>query len=296
MIRRPASRVRLRVLLLLPVALAAPASVARAQDTDACIAANEAAVARKKADKLIEARKQLSVCASPSCPDVVRTSCERRLGEVGQAIPSLVVFATDAAGNDLTAVKVLIDGVAYADRLDGNAIELDPGEHELRFEVAGHPPTVKRVFMLEGERGRRESVVVGLPPAPPLPPGIVPGAGAEPIRPDGGSRRTLGWIVGGVGAAALATGGVFGVFAIRAHDSYEQQCGASIGAPAGSCNSQGVTGHDDAATKATISTVFFVVGGVAAAAGVTLVLTAPRSVTTARVGVGPGGVVVQGGF
>jgi len=284
-------------LLLLAAALVVPTSAARAQDTGACIAASESALALKKADKLMDARRQLSLCAAPSCPDVVKGSCEKRLAEVSQAIPSIVLFATDATGNDLTAVKLSIDGAAYADRLDGRAIELDPGEHELRLEVAGQPPTVKRLVLHQGEQGRRESVVVGPPPAatPVPPPAASIAADAEPSP--GGTQRTIGWIVGGVGVAGLTAGGVFGLLAISAHNSYEQHCGNNIGAPSSNdCDSTGRSGQSDASTKATLSTVFFVGGGVAATAGMTLLLTAPKSITGTQVGVGPDGIVVQGRF
>ena len=82
---------------------------------------------------------------------------------------------------------------------------------------------------------------------------------------------------------------------MSAHSSYEKNCGANIGAPAGQCNSAGVTGQSDAATKATMSTVFFIGGGVAAAGGAALFFFLPRTAST-QVGLGPGSVTLSGRF
>jgi len=297
---RPRLAPRLGSLVLVAAAVAVPA-LARAEDapnTGACIAASESAVALKKENKLIDARTQLSLCASPSCPDVVKTSCHQRLTEVGHAIATLVLVTKDTSGNDLTAVTLSIDGAPYASRLDGSAIELDPGEHELRLEVAGQPVVVRRLVMHEGERQRRETVVLGAPAV--AAPGAEPARGSEPgvAAPpsNGGAERTIAEVVGGVGLAALAVGGIFGVLTMSAHNNYEQHCGAAIGAPAGSCDERGVVGESDATSKGTLSTIFFAGGAVAAAAAVILFVTAPKGTRGARVGVGPGGVIVGGRF
>jgi hypothetical protein len=282
-------------LFLLVAAATVVSQSARADDNKACIDASESAVALKMADKLLRAREQLSVCASSRCPSAVKNSCQQRLADVGRAIPSLVLSATDAAGNDLTAVTLSIDGVAYSSRLSGTAIELDPGEHELRLEAVDQPPAVKRFVLRQGERGRRESVVIGspLPARSPTPSPTVDLVSTHA----GNTQRAAGWTVAGVGVAGLAAGSVSGLLAISAHSSYETHCGAAVGAPSGSsCEAPGVSGQKDAATEATASTFFFVAGGVAAAAGLTLLLTAPKRAAAAQLGIAPGGVLVRGQF
>jgi hypothetical protein len=272
------------------------AGLTRAQDIDACIGANEKALAQRKAGKLIDARASLSACAASSCPEVIRASCQQRLGEVSQAIPSIVFSVKDGAGNDLAAVKLTIDGVTRGDRLAGGAITLDPGEHEFRFEAAGLEPVVKRFVLPEGEQNRRQDIVLGTTPsAGPAPPAVA----AEADRgaaPPGSTQRAVGLILGGVGVAGLALGGVFGALAISAHGSYEKSCGSNIGAPPGQCNATGVSGESDAATKGTISTIGFIAGGVLAAGGAVLFLTAPRREANAQIGVGAGSVYLRGRF
>jgi hypothetical protein len=288
---------------------ASMATVAHAQDTDACIGANEKAVALRRADKLIEEQAALSTCAASSCPNTVRTSCLQRLGLVGQAIPSIVFVAKDASGHDLAAVKLTIDGAPYADRLDGSAIELDPGEHEFRFEVAGQAPVVVRFVTHQGEQNRRETIVFEVAPVPPaVVPPASPAFGAADSNPTtpaaadqtaadlGGTQRTFGLVVGGVGVAGLVAGAVFGGLSMAAHNGYEKSCGSQVGAPTGFCKSQGVSGESDAATKGTLSTIFFIGGGVATAAGAVLFLTAPKGSAGTQVGIGIESVVVKGRF
>jgi hypothetical protein len=295
---------------------------AHAQDIDACINANESAVALRKADKLIEARAALSTCASVTCPDAVRESCKARLPEINRAIPSIVFSAVDPTGRDLTEVAVFVDGKPYVGRLEGGAIELNPGEHEFRLETQGEPAIVNRLVLLQGQQNRREAVVFGATPQPSvLPRGSAPGSSpsvtaaapqpspvALPAPHDqtasssaattssGPSRRTVGAIIGGVGAAGLVTGAIFGALSIIAHNAYEQNCGASIMAAAGYCNRQGLSGEKDAANKGNVATAFLIGGAVVLGAGATIFLIAPNGTANPEVGIGVGTLSLRGDF
>jgi hypothetical protein len=299
---------RVRSLTASIVALAAflgAPEIARAQDIDQCISASEKAVALRKAGKLIEARASLSRCSASTCPEAVSTSCQQRLGDVIQAIPSIVFTAKDGSGHDLAAVKLSVDGAAYSDHLDGTVMELDPGQHDFRFEVAGQAPVVQHFVLNESEHNRRERIVIGGVP-------IVAGQaadaqgesvggksspGASADQPSGSSaQRTAALVVVGVGAAGLVAGAIFGALSVSAHSSYEKDCGSSIGAPPGYCDAQGVSGQSDAANKGTLATVFFVAGGVAAAAGGIWYFLAPKGGDGVQVGAGPGGISVKGSF
>src|SRR5579872_4668504 len=105
-------------------ALVAPA-VARADDT-ACIAASEQELTLRQQGKLHDALKQLAACADASCPDEVKAECTRRVAEVDAAMPTLVVVAQDGAGNDLSDVRVSVDGAPLLASLDGRPVSLDP--------------------------------------------------------------------------------------------------------------------------------------------------------------------------
>src|SRR5579863_741315 len=114
-------------------------SLAQAADptTADCLSASEASLKLRGEHRLREARGQLLVCAAASCPEDVRNECVRRIDPVNAAIPTIIFEAKDAAGNDMTAVRVTMDGQPIADRLEGSAISIDPGTHTFRFEAAG---------------------------------------------------------------------------------------------------------------------------------------------------------------
>jgi hypothetical protein len=100
-----------------------------------------------------------------------------------------------------------------------------------------------------------------------------------PVETGGGwgAQRVTALVLGGVGVVGLGVGAVFGFRAIDLKNQRSQYCDAN-----NVCNSeQGVSLDRDARTAATLSTVSMIAGGVLAAGGLVLVLTAPR--TTAPV-------------
>lgn len=140
--------------------LCAPAVARAAADADACIAASESEIGLRKDERLRAALEKLAICAAPTCPQEVREECGRRAVALNAVLPSLVVAATDEAGNDLAAVIVTVDGAPFATALDGRPLPIDPGSHVLRLEAAGHPVVEKTIVVREGERERRIGVVL----------------------------------------------------------------------------------------------------------------------------------------
>jgi hypothetical protein len=268
---------------------------ARAQDTDSvCIAASESAIALHKAGRLIDARKALADCSASVCPDPVRASCQQRLPEADHAIPSVVFQVRDAAGNDLAAVQLTMDGRPLEERV-GAALTLDPGPHTFTFEAQGLTAVTKTLVLVEGVKDRSEVVVLGAPPPPSAPP-TPPAAETAPPGGRGGSQRTIGLLVGGVGLAGLAVGSVFGLMASSKWNTAQ-----------GEAYPQSSSDEQSASGLATASTIAFVAGGVAVAAGAVLWLTAPSDHPTAASQAsawtivpspapGGGGMVLRGGF
>jgi hypothetical protein len=276
-----------------------------------CIAANESSIQLRSEHKLLESRAQSLVCASDACPAEIRAACRKRVDDVNAAMPTIVFEAKDASGNDLSAVRVTMDGHPLVERLEGTSISLDPGEHVFTFTAEGQAPVEKRFVILEGAKERHERVQIGTPPsvASPLAPAGPLATAAEPpppplsreeptLAPAGGGTdlRTIGLVVGGVGVAGLAVGGVLGLLAISAKNDYEAHCGANVGQASGVCDPQGISGHSDASSKAALSTGFVVGGAVLAAAGGALFVFAPHVGAGPAVGIGPGTAVLKGWF
>jgi hypothetical protein len=262
---------------------------------DQCIAANGQAQSLRREGKFAQARAELATCVDPHCPKLVSADCASRLDELDRAQPTVLFDVKDAAGHDLASVRLDIDGQPATAPLDGTAIAVDPGQHTFRFQAEGQPPATEMLVIQEQEKGRREHVTLGTPAAVAS---STPASATEPVPPPPEThsvRRTVALVVGGVGVAGVAAGAVFGILASSAKSDYEAHCGSSIHQPAGACDSTGISGHQDASTKATLSTAFFVGGGVLVAAGAVVFFTAPKAAGTS-VGVGPGSVTLAGRF
>jgi serine/threonine-protein kinase len=94
---------------------------------------------------------------------------------------------------------------------------------------------------------------------------------------------------GVVGVAGLGVGSAFGLVAMSKRDEAQGVC------PHALCSdSAGSSKWSDAKSAGNVATVAFIVGGVGAAAGVVLWLTAPSVGQDVRVGFAPGRVQVRG--
>jgi hypothetical protein len=269
---------RARASLVL-VACVAVASAAKAQqppappahDSDAaCTAAYTGGQRLRKKGQLTAAKKQLTTCASPACSSVLRDDCTRWLAEVAALMPSLVIAARGPSGEDATDVRVLVDGTVLADRVGGVPLEVDPGPHRLRFEMQGAQPLEKDVVVREGERARRIDVafVAGSASASASEstsasaPAPTAASTAEPSPPGESQEHrrpipTLAWVLGGVGAAALAVGIGFEI------DGLSKR--SSLGSCYGNCNQSDVDAAKRSFNIGDVATGIGIVGLAAAA-------------------------------
>jgi hypothetical protein len=246
-----------------------------------CLSATETSLHLRASHKLREARAQLLICSAPSCPVEVREECVHRTSELNAEEPTVVFAVKTRGGDELSAVKVTMDGEVVADHLDGGALSLDPGSHSFTFEAPGLSPLTEVLILHEGEKERGETVVLEAP-APSI-------ATTKEIRSE---RRVLGIAIGAAGIAGLAVGGIFGGMASSAWNKASGECPMHTG-----CSAPAISDRNNAATFATVSTVGFIAGGVLVAGGLTIYLTAPKDKAPA-VGLRwvPGGFVVAGTF
>jgi hypothetical protein len=279
------------------------ASAARA-DVDACVTASEEGLALRKQERLREALPRLAACADASCPDDIRAVCTKRVSDVTAAMPSLVFAVKDGAGNDLTEVKVTLDGAPLAEHLDGRPFALDPGEHAFTFEADGQPRVDKRLLLREGEKDRHEIIVMGVvaPPATATP--APTGAEGGPMA-SWSTQKSLAIASLGLGVVALGVGAGFGIAASSSWSDSQSECKTST---VSGCtdHTSAVRDRSTALTDATVATVAFGVGAVAVGAAVALWFTAPRGPRNAVgvgsvrlapiVGGGRSGVLLEGAF
>jgi hypothetical protein len=193
---------------LLSLALAALPAAARA-DVEACIHAADAGQKLRDNGSYRQAREQFIACAAEECPGEVRKGCVGWLAEVQKLTPT-VVFAARSHGKEVTDVRVSVDGVPVAGRIDGKPVALDPGEHRFRFERAGEPAAEETAVVVAGERERRISMrltpdpLQSTSPTGALPP--QPTGAPEPATRMRGPPSPSEYALVIFGLASLATG------------------------------------------------------------------------------------------
>jgi hypothetical protein len=163
---------------------------------------------------LVEARAQFVMCAAAPCPRVVTQDCEQWLGQIDAAMPT-VILSAELDGRDVSDVKVLVDGVPFAEKADGLALNVDPGEHTFQFERASEFRTVT-IVVREGEKRRLVAISLTAPKAPVAETHDAPAPAPPPAKD---SRRTvLGFSLLGLGVVGLGASAFFGVSAVGGYD------------------------------------------------------------------------------
>ncbi len=205
--------------------------------------------------------------------------------------------------------KVTLDGAALPGAALGLERPVNPGKHAVHAEAPGMKagdgtftvdPGKATTFTLALEREASAAVVPVTPPpagdtgAPPPTTGNPPPPGADVSTSDGSLNRTLGFVGLGVGGAGLLVGVITGVIAMGKHSDLSKSTCATK--PCSSSDASTFNSDlDGYHSMGTISTIGFVVGGVAAAAGVVLLLTAPKKQASAfispSIGLGTVGAV-----
>ena len=242
----------------------------------ACVRAGEKAQKLRDSGKLIAARAELLTCVREVCPAVVRGDCAGWLGEVEASTPTIVARARDDAGHDLRDVVVSVDGARVASQLDGRPLPVDPGEHVVRFELAGRAPLEERVIIGTGEKNRMLAVTFARPASAPgaretsAPLKDAGGAAAIPPGPRApvalqaasSGPPAAAWAFAAVSVAAAASFTLFGLTGTADLDDLRRTC-------AGHCDGAAV---DHAWTKLVVADVSLGVAVLAAGAATWLFL------------------------
>jgi hypothetical protein len=235
------------------------ASVARADDKQQCVTASDQGQSLRDEGKYRRAREAFTTCSRPVCPTIVQRDCVKWLADLEATSPSVVVNAKDDKGNDLTAVKVTVDGVALASTLDGRPVLVDPGEHTFHYETDGFPPVEDKIVIHSGEKSRVLAVQFGTPAAPggaSTTPGAATPSGEAPKSGGGGGSASSAWVFAGIAVAAFATEAYFGLSGLSDRSSLENGCGKTQ-----TCNPSDV---DSVRTKFTVADIALAVGIVSA--------------------------------
>lgn len=206
--------------------------------------------------------------------------------EMEALIPRIPTLQVTVKGAPAADVQLTVDGRTAT---VGEALPLDPGEHAV---VATAPDGAQATQQVKLEERARKQIALVLQPPPTAQPSQ-PTASAEAE----GSPPARGYVVPalaafGVAGLGIGIGAITGGLTLSKGSELRKDCPDRV------CyDDSGGDTYDSVQTLGAVSTVSFVVGGVAAAAGVALLLW-PRSDAGAQVGmvVGPGWTGVRGVF
>ncbi|MDF2691862.1 MAG: hypothetical protein K0S65_245 [Labilithrix sp.] len=192
----------------------------------------------------------------------------------------------EALANDRTGVEIFVNGESVGTSLVGTPLERDPGAYRIRAQIADAQPIEQTVNLSAGDNPH---VTIRLT--------VVPKPKPVVSTEDHSTRRTVGWIVAGVGAAALVGSGVTFLVRQGALGDVDDQCPSRRNCPDGLRDTV-----DTGKTMSTLTTVLLPVGIVGVGAGLALVFTSgsssPEAKTAREVRVAPtlGGLSLSGRF
>lgn len=177
-------------------------------------------------------------------------------------------------------LTVTLDGAPLGAAAWGVGMPVDPGTHQVTASAPNKAPFEQSVPTESGSTTLKIPKLADKKEEGAARP-VDTDTEKKPVSDEGqasNGKRTAGFVIGGVGIAALGVGGYFGLSAFSKWSDRNDNC-------VGGCNEAAKAAGDDAKTAATISTIGIGVGVVAIGVGTYLVLSSkPSSEPSARHG------------
>lgn len=201
--------------------------------------------------------------------------------ELGPQVPELTLVLPPGAP---AATVVQRDGKKLKAAALGVPTPIDPGEHVITTQAPGGARKEARIRI---ERGEKKTVTLEIDaasqvsqPAPGARLGEAPASAAavtaeEPAAEGGSGRKVAAFVIGGVGVAGLALGGVMGGLALSKAGVAEERCTDADGGSTALCDAEGKDAGDTAKTLGLVSTIGFGLGAAGVVTAAVLLLTTP---------------------
>jgi hypothetical protein len=245
--------------------------------------------AESKSGHLLEARELFRRVIAEKLPPTAphefvgaQEAARAELAVVEARIPHVVITVNGAAGRSF---GVRLDDVDVELSALSQPIDVDPGAHRVVVTPDAGADEKRTVTLVEGAR---EAVTIDLPAAPTK--AVAPVRAPVAVTPQ---RDLLVPALAslGVGAVGIGIGAALGGLTLAKTSAIRKHCDGDV------CPRDQKSAADGARTTATISTVGFIVGGVFAATGVTLLVLRPKPQKPAiGLVIGPGTFIAQGTF
>lgn len=200
------------------------------------------------------------------------------------------ITLTVAPGARVEGLVVTRDGNRVGEGQWGTSIPVDNGKHVIEASAPGKT-TWRDETNVKGDGATVSIDVPVLSDAPKQAPIAAAPAkrdstaqtqASETTRNDGQSRRTLGYVLGGVGLVGVGVGAAFG-FSALSKNAASNEPGRCTG---NSCSAEGLEMRSSAVTSGNISTLALLGGGALVATGAVLWFSAPKSKVQAAPTVG----------
>ncbi len=199
----------------------------------------------------------------------------RLLPKVATVFVDVVVSSPEgeSPAHERSGVHVFVNGENLGTNLVGTPLERDPGTYRIRVETEFAQPGEQEVSLGAGDSKHVMLRLVKTPPAAPLPE-IDAGKG----------KRTAGWALVGLGAAALGGSVVTLLLRNSAESTLDEECPSHV-----NCAPSLKSTVDRGELMSTLTTILLPVGIVSASAGIAFVIWGANSKETA-----PHGSVASG--
>jgi hypothetical protein len=224
---------------------------------------------------------------APDAPAPFVAAQERAQRVLAEARPKIARLKVTVSAPADANVWVSIDGALIsAANLNENR-PIDPGDHAIKVGASGFVEAVATVHVADGGAESVALALVREPSGTKEALGVQRAAAAPPERPPARSHMAS-YVLGGVGVLGLAIGAGFGLAAVSDKSNLEGACKDKVCPP----SAQGTL--DSGTRFGDVSTVSFVVGGLALAAGAVLYFVdfggGPSRAARAYLGPGSAGV------
>lgn len=191
----------------------------------------------------------------------------------------------EAPATEKSGVELFVNGEEVKGTLVGTPLERDPGTYRIRAQAKDAQPVEQQVALNAGDNPH---VTIRIKVVPHEPPAVT--------TEDHSTRRTVGWILTGVGAAALVGGGVTLLLRQGALSDVDDACSSHE-----NCDPKLKDTVDRGKTMSTLTSILLPVGAASVAAGLVLVFTSPKGdkappVSSLRIAPTLGGIDLTGRF